>query len=638
MGRPLSPSELRAINAGPTKETPSAEVSPAPGRGRTLDLGLTMSADQAAARDSRKARAKVTGEQLAGQATGETRRRVTPLSGIEPETKGQPLDEPDALIGQTPLGQYRILQKIGEGGFGAVYAAEQLGVNRKAVIKVLHRKLVDSDVFVKRFEREASVLAALDNQHLVRLYNFGELEDGQLFLAMEHGGDTTLGDEIRKRGRFEADRALLIAEQIADALEEAHSHGIIHRDLKPPNVLLSRKNTSDWVKVVDVGIAKILDASEPGERAVSQLTATGVVIGTPAYFSPEQARGLSLDGRSDLYSLGILLYEMLTGKLPINGVSAMDFVRAHAVDAPTPLSEHGVALPSYIETIVYRALEKSPAKRFQSAHEMRQALAKARERMFAGSRGGRKRVVLLSAVAAIAVVAGGLKAWHLTRPARLIVAVSPDSAEIFLDDRRIRPGTLEVAPGPHTIHAKAIGHKPATYSLKVEPNEVLPVKIELVEEAATPPIAPKTPAAGPPLPPPRSVKPPSAPKPQDPPPAAPDNKPALKPPPPVAAPAIPQEWVDRMTRATKTYENRQYGAAIKQLEDMLILSPPHESLGPIYQTLGNAHYQNGESNDTLKYFELYRPYCPPSDTKALGERIDKLREELGLPPAHQRRD
>ncbi len=204
---------------------------------------------------------------------------------------------------------------------------------------------------LKRFQREASVLAALDSQHLVPLYSIGEFETGQPFFAMEYGGDVPLADEVDRHQRFRPDRALAIAGQICEALQGAHSHGVVHRDLKPQNILLSRKDGQDWVKVVDVGIAKLLDSAvvdEGGER----LTGTGMVIGTAAYFSPEQSHGVAVDGRSDLYTLGIVLYEMLSGKLPVQGETPVDFVRAHLVDAPTPFANHGVDVPALLLLLI----------------------------------------------------------------------------------------------------------------------------------------------------------------------------------------------------------------------------------------------------------------------------------------------
>src|SRR5262249_48187158 len=249
--------------------------------------------------------------------------------------------EGDLMPGAILLHQFRIMKKLGEGGFGAVYLAEQLGLERKAVIKVVHPLLVEDERFVQRFHREARVLASLDHHHLVKVFNFGQLPTGMLFLAMEYGGDRTLAQELHDAGRFDARRALHIMSQVLDALFEAHQNGIVHRDLKPANVLLGVRGGEEWVKVVDVGIAKGIAGDE--EAPDEQLTGTGMVLGTPSYYSPEQARGLPIDGRSDLYAAGIVLYEMLTGQLPIKGRTPIDYVRAHAVEQPTPAKKYGVS-------------------------------------------------------------------------------------------------------------------------------------------------------------------------------------------------------------------------------------------------------------------------------------------------------
>jgi serine/threonine-protein kinase len=317
------------------------------------------------------------------------------------------------LIGKVPLGQYRIERKLGEGGFGAVYLAEQLNVDRKAVIKVVHQRLVQDEVFVKRFQREAKVLAMLDQHHLVKLYNFGALDSGELFLAMEYGGDRTLQAELKQHGRLPLARALRIAAQIAEALAEAHARGIIHRDLKPPNVLLGDKDGDDWAKVVDVGIAKILEQAGAGEaeepERITGLTGGGV-IGTPAYFSPEQAQGLPLDGRSDLYSLGIVLYEMLTGVLPIRGKTTTDFIRAHCVDEPLAPEKVGVALPRGVKKLLRKLLAKEPAGRLQSAAELVEALELLRDEAL-----GPKRRTGLWLGLGVALLVGCVGVWLATR-------------------------------------------------------------------------------------------------------------------------------------------------------------------------------------------------------------------------------
>ena len=428
--------------------------------------------------------------------TAETAYQTPPLEGggRAPEAQ-RPAAGADPLIGQRPLGQYEIVRKIGEGGFGAVYLAEQSGIGRKAVIKVLRKQLVDSDIFVKRFEREAAVLAQLDNQHLVRLYNFGELDDGQLFLAMEYGGDATLADVIKSGGPLQPDRALLVLSQVCEALEEAHRHGIVHRDLKPQNILLSRKATQDWAKVVDVGIAKILEAEEAGGEQAS-LTRSGMIIGTPAYFSPEQARGFSIDARSDLYSAGVVLYEALSGSLPIAGMTPMDYVRAHAVEQPVPLRKRGVQVPPFVEQLVMKALEKEPAKRFQSAGEMAGALRAARERLYSDAgRGGRGRMVYVGIAVALAAVAAVVYAVARGKPpAAPVAAVAPSTdgalklsgippaARVLVDGAAFDPGSPRLSAGPHRVRIENEGFQPLEQEISVPAGATVVLTVALQKE------------------------------------------------------------------------------------------------------------------------------------------------------------
>ncbi len=326
---------------------------------------------------------------------------VRPGHTVELEAHGTPAppsedrSEPDPLIGQEPLGQYRIVRKIGQGGFGAVYIAEQAEVGRKAVIKVLRARHAGSEISSKRFRREATVLAALDHEHIIRLYNFGELDDGQQFIAMEYGGDRSLADELDRSGPFTQRRALRITEQVCSALQEAHNRGVIHRDLKPANILLGEKDGQDWVKVVDVGLAKILDDSAVEDAAA--LTGSDTTVGTPMYFSPEQARGLPLTGRSDVYAMALVLYQMLSGKLPIEAKTHGEFIRAHCSDPPIPLRTRGVSVSSEVEAILERALAKEPSQRMTAA-EMGRLAAKAREALASPFRVLSRRVLVATAI------------------------------------------------------------------------------------------------------------------------------------------------------------------------------------------------------------------------------------------------
>src|ERR1700687_984555 len=389
--------------------------------------------------------------------------------------------EPDPLIGKEPLGQYRILMKLGQGGFGSAYLAEQLGVERKAVIKVLDERMLDSNEGRARFEREAQVLASLDHHHIVRLYNFGALPDGRPFLAMEYGGDQTLEMEIRT-GRLKPDRALLIAGQICEALQDAHDHGIVHRDMKPANVLLGRKGAQDWVKLVDVGIAHIVAARQSGGPRITQ---TGSIIGTPAYFSPEQARGLEVDGRSDIYSLGVSLCERLTGALPIRGPTPIDFVRAHCVDAPEPMARHGVRLPGYVEYFVFKALEKDPARRYGSADQMRQALAEARARLKTAPRAKRLEELFRSK-RALAVVCGlgAIVALALAFTPSLMGTRTNSVLAGATDSRSLPPGSQPVA---NAASQPSEGQAEVTGQIEQASLTSRPSESKVLSTSATPP-------------------------------------------------------------------------------------------------------------------------------------------------------
>jgi serine/threonine-protein kinase len=277
----------------------------------------------------------------------------------------------DSLTGRTVIGQYVIRQKLGEGAMGAVYLADQITVDRRAVIKVLHPELRDP-TWAARFEVEARAASQLNHPHIVTIYNYGAMEDGTLFLAMEHLDGPTLEQVLAKNKQLAPARAVAIAQQIARALAEAHRHGVVHRDVKPSNVMLvSRAGEQDFVKVLDFGVAKV-------ERPDG--TQTGLFCGTPQYASPEQLRGQKLDGRSDLYSLGILTFEMLTGKLPFSASNAVGWAYKH-MDEPPPrfrdISRAARNLPQPLESVLHRALAKTPQDRPPSGDAFAEELGRA---------------------------------------------------------------------------------------------------------------------------------------------------------------------------------------------------------------------------------------------------------------------
>ena len=263
----------------------------------------------------------------------------------------------DPMIGREVIGQYRIEKKLGVGGMGTVYLAQQTSVSRPAVIKVLRAQDSSSADGIARFAIEARAASSLNHPNIVTIYNYGAMEDGTLFLAMEYIEGETLADRLARCGRLSVDRAVHIATQIASALGEAHARGVVHRDLKPANVMLvPRAGAPDFVKVLDFGIAKTADAG---------VTSTGYVVGTPRYMSPEQLLGKKLDCRSDIYSAGVVLYEMLAGVTPFQSETPMGWMHQHVEVQPKPPSTMARAckIPAPVERVVMRTLAKAPADR-----------------------------------------------------------------------------------------------------------------------------------------------------------------------------------------------------------------------------------------------------------------------------------
>ncbi|HWP42694.1 MAG TPA: serine/threonine-protein kinase, partial [Blastocatellia bacterium] len=272
---------------------------------------------------------------------------------------------PDPLIGQVLAGRYRLLQKIGQGGMGAVYKGQHVKMNRMTAIKILTSELANDPQFVARFEREAEMASKIDHPNAVGIYDFGEAEGGLVYIAMEFIEGQPLSSIIEKEGALALDRVVKITYQAAEALQAAHSLGIIHRDFKPDNIMICQKlGRPDWVEVVDFGIAKRA-AVEPDNQALTQ---TGFVLGTPQYMSPEQVAGEPLDLRSDLYSLAIVSYEMLTGALPFGGNSPQSVMVNRLLQPPMPLRKvrPSLAVPPAVEAVIMKALARYPVDRYSS--------------------------------------------------------------------------------------------------------------------------------------------------------------------------------------------------------------------------------------------------------------------------------
>ena len=278
---------------------------------------------------------------------------------------------PDPRIGTVVSGRYRVDALIGEGGMGKVYAVEHVAMHKRLALKVLHRELSVVPEIVTRFEREAMAAANVDHANIATATDFGKLEDDSVFIALELVEGRCLRDVIAA-GPIPVRRALGIARQIASALGAAHALSIVHRDLKPENVMLVERNGDpDFVKVLDFGVAKV-PIGEGNGTGPGVLTRIGTVFGTPEYIPPEQALGQPSDGRADLYSLGVILYEMLTGVRPFTSTSQVNLVGMH-LGEPAPRLEDrapGLGFPDELESLVGRLLKKSAAERPQHAEDV----------------------------------------------------------------------------------------------------------------------------------------------------------------------------------------------------------------------------------------------------------------------------
>ena len=281
----------------------------------------------------------------------------------------------DDLTGQMIDRRYQVVGKIGRGGMGLVYKAEHVMLKRTVALKVLRREVVEDEHSVRRFMNEARAIASLRNPHTVMLFDFGATQDGALYYTMEFLTGRSVGDLLRTVGAIHHRRAVEIVLQVCDSLEEAHEQGILHRDIKPDNIFLTRERGRELAKVLDFGIAKILG----GEREGATLTQTGMVCGTPQYLSPEQVSGETVTPASDLYALGVVLYEMLSGSPPFIAPTPIKVMLQHVQDRPPPMRERnpGVDIPPSLQEFVDKALQKDPARRYATAQEFRQALRKA---------------------------------------------------------------------------------------------------------------------------------------------------------------------------------------------------------------------------------------------------------------------
>jgi serine/threonine protein kinase len=271
---------------------------------------------------------------------------------------------PEGLLGRTIDQRYRVEALLGEGGMGLVYRVTHTRLNKPLAIKVLRRENTKDPEVLARFRREAESASAIGNQHIIDINDFGELHDGSTYFVMECLEGLDLIDAIDLAQRMPEERAVHIAIQLCRALGAAHDAGIVHRDLKPENVFLIRRNdTDDFVKVLDFGIAKVANGPK-------RLTRDGEVLGTPHYMSPEQCEGNGVDHRTDIYALGVLLYEMVTGHVPHDADTMMGILTKQMYEEPIPPKVRVPQVSDQLEQLIMRCLEKKPEQRYQTMQEI----------------------------------------------------------------------------------------------------------------------------------------------------------------------------------------------------------------------------------------------------------------------------
>ena len=375
------------------------------------------------------------------------------------------------LLGTVIGGRYRLDSVLGEGGMGTVYAAEHMLMRKRVALKVLHPDMGQNPDVVARFEREAMAAAHIDHPNIAAATDFGQLPDGSFFLVLEFVEGENLRTLIT-RGHLGVDRAVHIGMQIANALARAHSLGVVHRDLKPDNVMLITKNgDADFVKILDFGIAKVpvldlgakpppsVEKPPPVTASPRVLTQIGMIYGTPEYMSPEQALGQPVDSRADLYAVGVLLYEMLTGKRPFDHDNMATLLGLHVTAKVPPMAERApdVAVPSAVEAVVRRLLAKDPAERFATAAALEEALSEARlvslpteppPTLSPAARGfGLSQVPRWAWPAgALGVVTSALLVTLLFRPVHPAKGGGTDSGGVPAEDAAVAPTASEEPP------------------------------------------------------------------------------------------------------------------------------------------------------------------------------------------------
>lgn len=291
------------------------------------------------------------------------------MPDAQPQLPTAPSPMPD-LTGRV-LGDYQLLRRLGSGGMGQVYLARQLSLKRHVAVKLLRDDLVTNATALKRFQAEAEAVAKLNHPNIVHIHQIGE-HDGLRYMVLEYVEGRNLRDYLARRGPPDLAISLTVIRQVVLALQKAHEMGLVHRDIKPENILITRRAE---VKVADFGLSRYF----AGEGPATNLTQSGVTLGTPLYMAPEQVQGKPTDHRTDIYSLGVTCYHLLAGEPPFRGVTAFDVALKHVQEQPRPLADLRPDLPDDVCGMVHKMMAKDPAERYQSARDILRDIAKVRE-------------------------------------------------------------------------------------------------------------------------------------------------------------------------------------------------------------------------------------------------------------------
>ncbi len=387
-------------------------------------------------------------------------------------------------------GRYQIVQELGKGGMGVVYKAHDPHIDRPVALKVLRQDRLSNEAFVQRFVKEAKAIGHLSHPNIVTVYDVGQ-DHGTIYLAMEFLEGQGL-DKMEEK-QLGVPEIIRLSKEVAEALHYAHQKGVVHRDVKPSNIIVQ---PTGHIKITDFGIAHIEDPS----GAVQ--TQAGEILGTPAYMSPEQVLSRPVDGRSDLFSLGVIMWEMATGQRPFRGENLPALFRGVTQETPAPPEKLNPAVPAALSKIIMRCLEKKPEDRFPSGEALAGALAKILEETPAHGHPGvqakskSSRPFLLGAVAVL-VIGGGLFYYFLNPksgpppappqvvekviPAFLKVESTPAGAQIFIDGnfKGTTPGRLQVSVGKHEVRLVLTGYYDWEAQVQPPENSEFPLNVKL---------------------------------------------------------------------------------------------------------------------------------------------------------------